>query len=102
MKHLKYRWDECRGDTYDDWGRSWWYFEIGPDGYMVRQIEVYDSEVRLRYGPDHAEDEFGFLGYVHETDLDRSAYQLLSAAEFEAEWATGPWHNLDAKRGAAN
>jgi hypothetical protein len=93
MRYLKYRWDENRGDAHADWGGSWWYFEIGPDGYPVRQVEVYDAGVRIRYGPDHPEDEFGFLSYEHESDMDRSADQELSATEFEAVWGLGPWHN---------
>jgi hypothetical protein len=101
MTYLKYRWDESRGDAHDAWGGSWWYFEIGPDGYLVRQVEEYDAGVRLRYGPDHQEDEFGGLGYGHEEDMDRSADQVLSAAEFEAVWTTGPWHNKHAEPGAA-
>ena len=93
MKYLKYRWDDRRGDAHDDWGGSWWYFEVGPDGYPARHVEVYDSGVRLRYGPDHPEDEFGFLSHGHESDMDRSADQELSAAEFVAIWARGPWRN---------
>jgi hypothetical protein len=93
MQYLKFQWDESRGDEHSDWGASWWYFEIGADGYPVRQIELYDAGVRLRYGPDHLEDEFGGLSYGHESEMDRSADQVLSADEFEAVWATGPWHN---------
>lgn len=97
MKYLKYRWDENPGAARADWGGSWWYFEIGPDGYPVRHVEEYDAGVRLRYGPDHPEDEFGFLSYGHESDMDRSADQVILAAEFEAVWTAGPWHNKHAE-----
>jgi hypothetical protein len=93
MRYLKYRWDENRGDEHADWGASWWYFEIGPDGYPMRQVEVYDSGVQLRYSVQHAEDEFGALSISHESDMDRRADQELSAEEFEKVWAAGPWHN---------
>ena len=93
MKFFKYRWHEDRGDEHAAWGESWWYFEIGADGYPVRQVEEYDSGIRLRYGPEHQEDEFGCLGYANVSDMDRPPDQELSAAEFEAVWTTGPWHN---------
>lgn len=101
MKYLKYRWNESPGTPRDNWGGSWWYFEIGPDGYPVRQVEEYDAGFRLRYGPDHSEDEFGTLSYGHELDMDRSADQVLSATEFEAVWSTGHWHNKPTKPGTA-
>jgi hypothetical protein len=45
-------WDQTRGDDFDSWGRSVWYFETSNDGWPVRQIEVYDGGRVLRYGPD--------------------------------------------------
>ena len=93
MRYTKFRWDEDRGDQFAAWGGSWWYFETGPDGYVTRQVEVYDSGVRLRYDADHRDDEFGGLSQGHESKLDRSADQELSAAEFQAVWVQGPWHN---------
>ena len=94
MRYLKYRWNEDRGDEHSDWGCSWWYFEVGENGYPVRQIEVYDSGIRLRYDHEHLEDEFGGLGCTNVNEFDRSADEELSAAEFETEWERGPWHNV--------
>lgn len=93
MNYRKYRWNESRGDAYSAWGASWWYFEIGPGGYPIRQIEIYDAGVRLRYGPDHSDDQFGGLGDGHASEWDRPADQELSAAEFEEQWSRGPWRN---------
>src|SRR5262245_42094996 len=93
MRYAKFRWDEDRGDQYSAWGGSWWYFETGADGYVRRQIEVYDSGVQVRYGPDHQDDEYGGLSEVHHSELDRPADQELSAAEFESLWKKGPWRN---------
>jgi hypothetical protein len=93
MRYDKYRWDEDRGDQFASWGRSWWYFEFGPDGYVRRQMEVYDSGVRIRYGPDNQEDDFGGLGQVHESEMDHSADSELTAEDFDAMWEQGPWHN---------
>jgi hypothetical protein len=93
VHHLKYRWEEDRGDEQASWGGSWWYFEISDDGYPCRQVEEYDSGVRLRYSAEHREDRFGGLGYGHESDMDRSADDVLSAEEFEEVWRQGPWYN---------
>jgi hypothetical protein len=92
-RYGKFRWDENRGDQHAAWGASWWYFETGSDGYVTRQVEVYDLGIRLRYGPRHQEDEFGGLSQGHESELDRSADQEMTAEEFVAEWARGSWHN---------
>ena len=93
MRYTKFRWDEDRGDQHAAWGGSWWYFETGVDGYVVRQVEVYDTGVRLRYGPGREDDEFGGLSQGHESELDRSADEELSAEQFEIVWAQGPWYN---------
>jgi hypothetical protein len=86
MKYMKYRWDEDRGDEYASWGCSWWYFEIGPDGYPVRHVEIYDSGMKLRYGPDQTEDQYGGLAAGHESEMDHQWDEPLSAEEFEAVW----------------
>jgi hypothetical protein len=86
MHYLKYRWDELRGDEHADWGGSWWYFEVGTDGYPRRQIEQYDNGVVLRYGPERPEDDFGSLSSSGVADWDRSADQEIAAQDFEAVW----------------
>lgn len=88
MTYVKCRWDEGRGDRYDHWGGSWWYFEFGPDGAITRQIEVYDGGVQLRYGPDHMGDEFGKLGEGRRQDMDMPGAEELTADQFEAVWGS--------------
>lgn len=56
--YVKRHWDESRGDAYDAWGTSWWYFEVDSDGSVMRQIEEYNSGRLLRYGPEYEDDEF--------------------------------------------
>ena len=91
MTYLKYRWNETRGDEHARWGGSWWYFEFGPDGYPVRQVEVYDGGVRLRYGPDRPEDEFGGLGCGRQQDMEPEGAETMTAEQFEKVWqAAGP------------
>lgn len=46
--YVKRHWNEPRGDEHDAWGTSWWYFEVDDEGRVLRQIEQYDSGVRLR------------------------------------------------------
>jgi hypothetical protein len=55
------RWDETRGDQFDSWGCSTWYFEVGDDGWPVRQVEAYDAGPVLRYGTGYDEDGYGAL-----------------------------------------
>src|SRR4051812_34097671 len=45
------RWDETRGDEFDSWGHSLWYFETDDEGWPIRQVELYDAGRVLRYGP---------------------------------------------------
>jgi hypothetical protein len=86
MTYVKCRWDEDRGDQYASWGCSWWYLEFGPQGWITRQVEVYDSGVRLRYGPDHMGDTFGRLGEARRQDLDMPAPEEMTAEQFEDVW----------------
>ena len=48
MKYYKYKWNELRGDQFDNWGFSMWYFEIGEDDFPNRQIEIYENDKVLK------------------------------------------------------
>lgn len=63
LRWYRRRWEESRGDAFASWGATTYFFEVGPDGWPLRQVEVYDDGPTLRYGPDHPEDEFGQLGH---------------------------------------
>lgn len=81
MRYFKRKWDETRGDQYDSWGTSIYYFEVGLDGYPIRQIEIYENGNSLFYGPDQLFDDYGGLG-DQALDLDEfSAYEI-NADEF--------------------
>ncbi len=81
------RWNETRGDEFDGWGRSVWYFEVGDDGWPVRHIEVYDAGRLLRYGARHEGDRYGGLGMASLFDLDEDWSRFeITAAEFEQVW----------------
>ena len=81
------RWAETRGDEFDGWGQSVWYFEVGDDGWPIRQVEVYDAGRVSRYGPDHQEDRYGRLGEgsLYDSGDDWSRFES-TAAEFERAW----------------
>jgi len=87
MTYFKRRWDENRGDEYAGWGCSDYYFEVIPDGTVIRQMEIYDSGVVLQYHPDHLTDTFGFLT-DQSIDLSEFAPFSISRQEFEAAWAS--------------
>ena len=61
MKYFYYHWNESRGDQFDHWGTSDWYFEIGQDGYVSRSIHIYASSNALFYSEQHIEDVYGVL-----------------------------------------
>lgn len=83
--YVKRRWNESRGDEFDSWGKSWWYFEVEIDGAVVRQIEQYDAGIVLKYGPTHSEDNYGFLSY-QPLDMTEPEWESVEQAEFQRIW----------------
>ncbi|MEU7905330.1 hypothetical protein [Actinoplanes sp. NPDC049118] len=83
------RWADYRGDEFADWGHSVWYFEVGDDGWPVRQVETYDAGRVLRYGPSHSEDRYGGLGEasLYDSGDDWSRFEI-TEAEFEQAWTS--------------
>ncbi|MEU4565009.1 hypothetical protein AB0F72_42080 [Actinoplanes sp. NPDC023936] len=81
------RWTETRGDEFKGWGHSVWFFEVGDDGWPVRQVEVYDAGRILRYGPGHPEDSYGGLSEVslYDSGDEWSVFEI-TEAEFERVW----------------
>jgi hypothetical protein len=81
------RWDETRGDEFDGWGCSVWYFDVDDDGWPVRQVEVYDAGRVLRYGYGHEEDIYGGLGQASLDDSDEDWSRVeITRAKFERVW----------------
>lgn len=81
------RWDETRGDEFDGWGHSLWYFETDDEGWPVRQVEVYDAGPVLRYGPEHDGDRYGGLGRasLYSSDENWRIFEI-TGIEFERAW----------------
>jgi hypothetical protein len=85
LRHVKRHWNETRGDQQDAWGSSWWYFEVGDDGGVFRQVEQYESGDILHYSIDHDEDSYGGLAQVP-LDLSESEYLHIPKEEFDEIW----------------
>lgn len=92
MRYFRYQWDELRGDEFDHWGRSIYWYEMGRDGYAARQMEVYENGVTLKYDSSHLEDEYGFLSH-QPLEPEKYGVPEVAAEEFAAEWAIrGPFN----------
>ncbi len=88
MKHnyIKRKWNETRGDEYDHWGNSIWYFEIDNNGNVKRQVEEYSIGIRIRYDTKFSSDRYGMLSDV-ELDLSDNEFKSIPVAEFNNIWA---------------
>ena len=84
-KYFKRKWEETRGDEFDSWGISVYYFETDSNGLPIRQIEVYENGNRLKYSPNNLSDDYGMMGN-QELDLNEFEEFSISKEEFEKEW----------------
>lgn len=75
MPFYRRRWEEPRGDEYDDWGPAVYYFWVH-DGEIEQQIEVYDSGVMLAYDRHHREDQYGQLSVEPLDEAEWSAFEI--------------------------
>jgi hypothetical protein len=87
MRYLRRRWEETRGHDFAEWGCSWWYFEVDDNLNVIRQIEVYDSGINLKYSETHADDEYGGLAEQPLDNEDWESYAI-TGAEFDRVWST--------------
>ena len=84
-KYYKRNQEETRGDEYDNWGKSIWYFEIDSEGYAMRQIEKYENGKKIKYDLKNIEDEFGGLA-DQPIDLEKFVNFEITKNEFEEQW----------------
>ena len=89
-RYYRRRWDESRGDQYDTWGAATYYFEVGEDGWPLRQIEAYDAGPVLRYSADRPEDEFGGLGNTQLDELEDWSSWAITEDMFDEAWSDHP------------
>jgi hypothetical protein len=86
--------DAERDDRTARWGARTTFFEIGPDGVPVRQIDIYRVGYVDRFSLDspYIENATGErFGHIRTEPLDLPAVasNRISAGEFETSWASG-------------
>lgn len=89
-RYLVGHWAESRGDEFDSWGTSTWYFEIDDSQRVSRQVEIYTEGPVLRYGPTNPEDAYGLLSELDNTTADLTE---VTHDEFESAWVRGSDQN---------
>ncbi len=82
MHYFKRCWSESRGDEYDSWGSSEWYFEVDEEGYITRNLQHYSNGTILYYDNSHIEDEYGVLP-EGALDLEEFSNFAIEKEEFE-------------------
>lgn len=85
-RYFKRNWNETRGDEFDSWGTSIWYFETDQSGLPIRQMEVYENGNRLKYDSNKLFDDYGRLG-DQPLDIDEFIEFEIKAEDFEQEWS---------------
>ena len=87
MRYFRRPWDELRGDEHDAWGTSVWFLEIDDEGWIRRQVQVYDTGPTLTYDDTAPHDAYGELG-DQQVDIDDDGYTpfIIDAATFDAAW----------------
>ena len=83
--YYKRHFDEIRTEKFEIWGTCIYFFETNQNGEILRQIEVYENEKRLKYSEDFIEDEFGFLA-DQKIDLSEFEEYAISKIDFEHQW----------------
>ena len=89
VRYYRRPWHECRGNQFDSWGQSVWYFEVDDAGYPIRQIEEYERGPVLKYDATRPDDQYGGLADQPLDANDFAAFEI-SAEEFAAAWTDNP------------
>lgn len=85
MKYFKRNWDESRGDEFDHWGASRWYFETSDTGDVTRQVEIYSNGPTIRYDELNLEDQYGGLA-EKPLNIEEFIDFKIQKDEFEIAW----------------
>ena len=84
-RYFKRYWNENPGGNCDQWGGSTFFFEVHPDGYVARQIELFDNGKLLLYDETIDEDGYGGRSIVT-LDLDEYGRFKIERTEFITNW----------------
>jgi hypothetical protein len=88
VRYFTERWGERRGDAYNHWGASTWFFECDEQLRVKRQIEVYENGRVHHYDEAHPEDEFGALAEKALGKESLKSLKEIEAQEFERVWTS--------------
>lgn len=84
--YFKRHWYETTGAPLtDDWGTSTYFFETNQSGDVLRQLEVYENGLRLKYTPEYLQDNYGGLSEVPLNIEEFKEFEI-TKDEFEDEW----------------
>jgi hypothetical protein len=85
--YYKRYWDETTGEELtDSWGTSTYYFESDMDNIVLRQIQVFENGIGLKYWNEFTEDNCGALSDQRLDANDFEQYKI-DKVEFEKIWA---------------
>ncbi len=93
VKYFKRFWDEERADEYSEWGTSMWYFETDNEGWVIRQIVIYENGNILKNDEDNNFDKFGGLS-DQALPLDEFQEYEIPKEEFEKKWLLKSLNNI--------
>jgi translation initiation factor IF-1 len=84
-RYFKRYWNENPGGNCDGWGGSTYFFEVHPDGYVARQIELFDNGNLLLYDETIDEDRYGGRSIVT-LEFDEYDEFSIDRTEFNSNW----------------
>lgn len=86
VNYYKRPWDESRGDEYDSWGTSIYFFETDLSGAALRQLQIYKDGHILKYEDSYPEDGYGMIAACP-LPVDEFEPFRITKTDFEKAWA---------------
>ncbi|MDE3248836.1 MAG: hypothetical protein KGO82_09265 [Bacteroidota bacterium] len=84
--YLKKNWDETTGEPLtDEWGYSTYYFEVNEEYEVLRQVQVFANNKRLKYDYSYPGDTLGSLA-DQPLQIDEFEDCQISQDLFESVW----------------
>jgi len=93
MKYIKQLVKASWRDNPVDWGDVTYFFEMDQDGQVLRQLEVHENGIVLKYDRTHFSDSEGSLS-DKTLELGEVAPCGISESEFESAWHDHKAHNV--------
>jgi len=85
-RYFKRYWDEDFGSGgCDGWGPSTFYFESAIDGWVLRQLQLFDDGRFLAYDTGNCDDAFGGLSEAQLDFPEFDEYEI-ERVDFESQW----------------